>query len=325
MLAAVLALLIGLAAPGGQRALASVTLDYFRAHWQANLETAVIEWKTATELNTLGFIVERSTSPSGNFVAITDMIPAVGDQLAGWTYDPVADDPVNLTLGVTYWYRLVVINSNAPNDYIPPIAVLAGNENTVTPTATTTRTPTATRTATTAPSGGGATSTSTATATATATRTRTPTSTATLSPVIGPSLTPSATSNVPLGATVTPKPALPAGVTPAATTVNSAVVRTATPRPLPSVVASPIVAEAAQATATPVTLAQVTLPPTGVPPTLVPTNSTIVAIAPIVVADEPTPQTADASGASPSFLVLIGAAGVLLLGGLYAILRQTGK
>ncbi|HZY41898.1 MAG TPA: hypothetical protein VFF59_07840 [Anaerolineae bacterium] len=54
------------------------------------------------------------------------MIPAVGDQLAGWTYDPVADDPVDLVLGTTYWYQLVVINSNASNDFIPPVAVIAG-------------------------------------------------------------------------------------------------------------------------------------------------------------------------------------------------------
>jgi hypothetical protein len=55
------------------------------------------------------------------------MIPAAGDQLAGETYGPVAD-PLELTMGVTYWYQLVVINSNAPNDYISPVAVLAGRK-----------------------------------------------------------------------------------------------------------------------------------------------------------------------------------------------------
>ncbi|HZY41897.1 MAG TPA: hypothetical protein VFF59_07835 [Anaerolineae bacterium] len=50
--AAVLALL-----STSQRANASVTLNYFRAAWQADLETVVVEWQTATELNTVGFIV----------------------------------------------------------------------------------------------------------------------------------------------------------------------------------------------------------------------------------------------------------------------------
>ena len=109
-----------------QRAAASVMLDYFKADWQADLATVVITWKTAMELDTTGFIVERGTSPGGGYVAITEMIPAVGDQLAGGTYGPVADDPLDLTMGVTYWYRLVVINRDALNDLISPVAVLAG-------------------------------------------------------------------------------------------------------------------------------------------------------------------------------------------------------
>ncbi len=109
-----------------RRAVASVTLNYFRAQWWADLETVVITWETATELNTVGFIVQRSTSPDSGFVDITEVIPAVGDQLSGWTYDPVADDPLDLTIGVTYWYRLVVINTTPPDDVIPPVAVLCG-------------------------------------------------------------------------------------------------------------------------------------------------------------------------------------------------------
>lgn len=128
------------------RAVASVTLNYFRATWQPDLETVVIEWQTATELNTIGFIVQRSTSPTSGFVDITEVIPAVGDQLSGWTYDPVADDPTTIVLGTTYWYRLIVINSSPPNDEIDPVAVLTGIENTVTPTNTATRTPTPTPT-----------------------------------------------------------------------------------------------------------------------------------------------------------------------------------
>jgi hypothetical protein len=109
-----------------QRATASVTLDYFKAEWKDASQTVMISWKTATELNTVGFIVQRSTSRGGPYVAITDTIPAVGDPLSGETYGPLAD-PLELTIGVTYWYQLVIITGNG-NGYIPPVAVLAGRK-----------------------------------------------------------------------------------------------------------------------------------------------------------------------------------------------------
>jgi hypothetical protein len=112
--------------PLSQPAPSSVILNYFRAAWHADLETVIIEWQTATELNTIGFIVQRSESASSGFVDITEVIPAVGDQLSGWTYDPVADDPDTLVIGTTYWYRLIIINATPPNDEIAPVAVLAG-------------------------------------------------------------------------------------------------------------------------------------------------------------------------------------------------------
>ena len=129
-----------------QRAAASVTLNYFRAQWRADLETTVITWQTATELNVVGFIVQRSTSPTTGFADITAVIPAQGDQLTGYTYDPVTDDPLELTIGVTYWYRLVIINTTPPNDELPPVGVLAGTEATLTPTPTVTPTPSGTPT-----------------------------------------------------------------------------------------------------------------------------------------------------------------------------------
>jgi hypothetical protein len=63
-----------------------------------------------------------------------------------------------------------------------------------------------------------------------------------------------------------------------------------------------------------------------VPPTLAPTNATFVAVAPIVVTgDSDMPAEAASEKANLSAVALLGAAGVLLLGGVYAILRQTGK
>jgi hypothetical protein len=332
VIAASAALLIGLFAPGERRVFASVTLNYFHAQWKADLETTVITWETATELNTVGFIVQRSTAPDSGYVDITSVIPAQGDQLTGHTYDPVPDNPLELTIGTTYWYRLIVINTTPPNDTIPPVAVLAGDERTVTPTNTATAA--ATRTATAVPSGGGPTATPTPTPTATSTRTRTPTPTptssptATLSPTPGPTATPSAISIGAIGATVTPDSGQSIVSTATTAPTIAPALRTATPDS--RLVATPALNLAAPI-ATPVVGAQVTRPPvtampTAVLPTLVPTNATIIAMAPIVVDSESTPQ-AEAAPANTnlSIVVLIGAAGVLLLGGVLAILRQTGK
>lgn len=313
------ALLAGLLMPTGRQVLASVTLDYFRATWQPDLETIVIEWATATELNTVGFIVERSTAQDTGFVAITEVIPAVGDQLGGWTYDPVADDPLDLVLGTTYWYRLIVINTSPPNDVIDPVGVVAGDANTITPTntatATVTRTPTHTPTRTRTPDG----TTSTATATQQSSTT-------------GPVVTPSVTFVSISGATVTPRP----GQSPRSTATNAPTDATAVRTIAPGNQLPATTVPTVSAFDTPVPLAQNAQPTIDVPlptatqpiarPTLVPTNSTIVAVAPIVVADEPAAQTEAAPGESNGLaLVLIGAAGLLLLGGVYAILRQTNK
>jgi len=314
ILAASAALLIGVLAPVGRSAMASVTLNYFRATWQPDLETVVIEWQTATELNTVGFIVQRSTSPSSGFADITEVIPAVGDQLSGWTYDPVADDPTTIVLGTTYWYRLIVINSSPPNDEIAPVAVLAGEENTVTPTNT-------------------ATATATSTPTATPTRTRTPaalsspTATAKSSSSV-PAVTPTVTFVSISGATVTPRPGQSLGATATTASASPITIRTATPASRPVATSVPA---AVSPLATPDTPAQIAQPPTAIVPTavlptLVPTNATFVAVAPIVVeGDSTTSAEAAPESGNPLMLVLIGAAGVLLLGGVYAILRQTSK
>lgn len=317
MLVTAAALLLALLAPVNRRALASVTLNYFRATWQPELETIVIEWQTATELNTVGFIIERSTMSDGVFTAITELIPAVGDPLGGWTYDPVADDPDTLVIGTTYWYRMIVINTSPPNDTIDPVSVKAGEPNTLTPTNTATPTATTTRTRTPTPS---ATSSSSSTQ---------PTA---ISSAGTPIVTPSVTFVSIAGATVTPRPPQASGATATSASAALPAARTATPSNLPPIVLAtePVGSGPDSPLATPQTVAQSQLPvaaiPTSVPPTLVPTNATIVAVAPIVVADDSTsPADAAADGSGSSVVVLIAAAALLLLGGGYAILRQTNK
>ena len=125
LIVVVVAALMLMSAP--HRAVASVTLDYFNAEWNATSHKVVILWKTATELNITGFIVQRGTSSTAGFVDITGVVPAAGDQLTGRTYGPVTDT-LTFTSGATYWYQLVMINSNAPNDYFSPVAVRVGEK-----------------------------------------------------------------------------------------------------------------------------------------------------------------------------------------------------
>ena len=125
--------------PTHRQASAVVTLLYFHANWRADVETVVLEWATASELDTAGFQIERSTSPSSGFAPINggEVYPSEGDQLTGAEYGPIGDDDPPPD-GTTYWYRLVVITIDNMRDPMPPVAVLIGTEATVTPTPTAT-------------------------------------------------------------------------------------------------------------------------------------------------------------------------------------------
>jgi hypothetical protein len=316
---AALAMVLTVLMPARQRAAAAVDLNYFKAEWQSTSQTVLISWKTAMELNTTGFSVQRSTSSSTTgFVDITGVIPAVGDQLTGGTYGPVTD---TLTSAMG-WYRLMEIETdNQPHDIGSVVAVLV-------PTPTMTGTPTHTPTTASVGAGVQQTATPTPTSTSTATPTRTPTSVLSSSPV--PWLMPSTTPIVARGSTVTPlppavaAPATAANANPIATlNSDAATVPTALPATTAFDAATPVEpASAGQAAALPTRL------PSAVPPTLAPTSATTVAMAPLVVATADAPDAghaAPAGSANPSALVLIGAAGLLLMGGLYAILRQSQK
>ncbi len=124
--------------PTHRQASAVVTLLYFHANWRADVETVVLEWATASEIDLAGFQLERSTSPNGGFVPINggEVFPAEGSQLTGAVYGPYGDDDPP-PIGTTYWYRLVEITMNNQRDPSSPVAVLIGTEATVTPTPTT--------------------------------------------------------------------------------------------------------------------------------------------------------------------------------------------
>ena len=64
--------------PPAPRAAAAVTLLSFTATTQDGEPTVHLRWETATERNTAGFYVQRSSAPAGPWAAISAVIQAEG-------------------------------------------------------------------------------------------------------------------------------------------------------------------------------------------------------------------------------------------------------
>jgi hypothetical protein len=70
----------------------------------------LLEWRTATESNIVGFHIERSLD-AVDFERITqELIPGVGDSTTGSTYSHVDSGVVN---GTTYYYNLITVDRNS--------------------------------------------------------------------------------------------------------------------------------------------------------------------------------------------------------------------
>jgi hypothetical protein len=83
----------------------------------------VIEWSTASELDTAGFNLYRGQSPNGPFVKInTDLIPASPDPLVGGSYN-YKDHQAEA--GVVYYYQLEDVEYNGNRSRFGPIEVKA--------------------------------------------------------------------------------------------------------------------------------------------------------------------------------------------------------
>jgi hypothetical protein len=159
---AILLLAALIAVFGLTRVRAAVTLVYFRASSAPN--GVFLDWETASELDNLGFFVNRSLSQNSGYSRVSDFIPSSGDPLLGGYYQFTDTNVVN---GTAYWYKLESIDTQSIAElYEPPVSAVAGTSRTATPTATRTT-----------PASGAQTGTATATATA---RTRTPTVTPTI-------------------------------------------------------------------------------------------------------------------------------------------------
>lgn len=139
------------------RVQAAVTLVYFRAIAQNG--RVLLEWETATQLDTVGFYINRSLSQSSGYTRMGNFVVSQGDPLTGATYS-VTDS--GLTNGITYWYKLESIDTSQNSTfYDPPASATPGSVYTNTPTPTLTAqsgslltgTATATRTQTPVPGG----------------------------------------------------------------------------------------------------------------------------------------------------------------------------
>jgi hypothetical protein len=122
---------------------AVVTLLYFHGN---GLDNAIrLEWATGTEFDTAGFRLEISAASSGPYTILDGIgfVPseAPPDGLSGAEY--VARDEISITNGMTYWYRLIEIESSGVENRTDPISVTAGlAQPTSTPSATPTSPPT---------------------------------------------------------------------------------------------------------------------------------------------------------------------------------------
>ena len=103
-------------------ALAGLAVGY-RAYTGRAAATVVVEWSTASELNTAGFNLYRSDTPDGPFIRVNEeLIPASPDPLIGGFYSFTDADVV---AGHTYYYQLEDVETNGTTTRHGPIEVKA--------------------------------------------------------------------------------------------------------------------------------------------------------------------------------------------------------
>lgn len=210
-------LLLALLFPGTLQVLArypaAVTLVRFEAFDYGGIFMSIqLQWETASELDSAGFYVTRSLSPTGTFVRISEFYPSQGDDMTGEEYDHEDEDVV---AGVVYYYKLEMVDTQGNSTFTDPVGGALGGTPTVTAfSATPTRpsptptTPAPTPTLTSPPSSA-TTPTRTATLTSTPTNplpTRTPTSFPVVTFTRAPSQTPTPTEEATVTLTPTPEP-----------------------------------------------------------------------------------------------------------------------
>lgn len=94
-------------------------------HGFLNLDKAnvIVEWSTASELNTVGFYLLRSVNPEGEFEQVNpEIIPSVSDSLTGNSY---SYEDKGVQAGIVYFYILEEIEETGGSNRHGPIVVEA--------------------------------------------------------------------------------------------------------------------------------------------------------------------------------------------------------
>ena len=82
---------------------------------------AALSWETASEIETVGFHVHRSTSRDGKYVRVTDtLIPSAGDPVQGASYEWV---DTTAAPGTTHYYKLEDIDMDGVSRFHGPVEV----------------------------------------------------------------------------------------------------------------------------------------------------------------------------------------------------------
>jgi hypothetical protein len=180
----------------------------------------ILLWETATELDNVGFFINRSNQQTGTYERINEnIIPSRGDGLTGDEYEYRDSDVVN---GNEYWYRLESIDSGQQSQFYEPVPAVPGATATPSPSVTVVSPPTATSDLS-----------ATASTTSIPDNTLTPTSAAGSQPTVTPAL-PGSTP-YPGPATSTNNPGSPADTTGTALALENQQAGTATLVPFPTV------------------------------------------------------------------------------------------
>lgn len=102
--------------------LAAVILAY-QAWLAAKQPKVVIEWSTASELDTAGYFLYRSEKPGGPFDRLNqNLIPASNDPLVGGSY---SYEDSGVQAGKTYFYQLEDIELDGSKSIHGPIEIAA--------------------------------------------------------------------------------------------------------------------------------------------------------------------------------------------------------
>ncbi len=101
-----------------ERAPSAVVLTSFTA--AAGDTQALIQWQTASEVNTLGFYLQRAEAAAGPYHRVPDdanphFFDSLGSGFAGHPYDYI---DTGLTNGITYFYRLQAMTHGGFADHL---------------------------------------------------------------------------------------------------------------------------------------------------------------------------------------------------------------